>query len=101
MVQLIIEIDEETDRRLEAMAKSTGRGKSSVVQAAIDGFLHVEVESHPSADAKWPQRLPPLADQDVDALVREGIAAADAGDLIDHEELVAAIEARRTSRASD
>jgi predicted transcriptional regulator len=64
---MTLRLDEETSLALDALAKATDRSKSYLALRAIDEFIRLNA---------W----------QVDA-IREGIADADAGELLEHDEL--------------
>ncbi len=72
-------IREDLARRLESMAKTTHQSESSLVSQAIEDFLTVQ---------EWHIRA-----------IEEGIAAADKGDVVNHEEALAELK-RWGKRAS-
>ncbi|HED00202.1 MAG TPA: CopG family transcriptional regulator [Proteobacteria bacterium] len=72
-------IRKDLSKRLEQLAKTTKQSKSALASQAIEDFLTVQ-EWHILA-------------------IKEGIAAADAGDIIGHEEAVAELKKWR-QRAS-
>jgi len=59
-------------KRLETLAKTTRQSKSSLASQAIEEFLTIQ-EWHIQA-------------------IKEGIAAADKGDLVSHEEAIAELK---------
>jgi predicted transcriptional regulator len=65
-------IREDLSKRLERLAKTTKQSKVSLASQAIEDFLTVQ-EWHIQA-------------------IKEGIAAADAGDIVSHEEAVAKLK---------
>ena len=72
-------IREDLARRLESMAKTTRQSESSLVSQAIEDFLTVQ---------EWHIRA-----------IEEGIAAADRGEVVNHEEALAELK-RWGKRAS-
>jgi predicted transcriptional regulator len=65
-------IREDLSKRLERLAKTTKQSKVSLASQAIEDFLTVQ-EWHIQA-------------------IKEGIAAADSGDIVSHEEAVAKLK---------
>jgi RHH-type rel operon transcriptional repressor/antitoxin RelB len=65
-------IREDLAKRLESLAKTTHQSESSLASQAIEDFLTVQ-EWHIKA-------------------IREGIAAADTGDVVSHEEALAELK---------
>ena len=71
-------ISEELDRDLRKLSAATGRSKSWLVAEALQGYVDAEREF-------------------IEA-VEQGIQAADAGRLVDHEAVVAEFGRRQRSR---
>jgi len=67
MTTLSIRIDDETYSRLEALAESTDRSKTHLLKRALLEYLETN---------EWQV-----------AEIRRGVAEADAGELIDHEDV--------------
>lgn len=65
-------VDDDLARRLATLAKTVHQSKSSLASQAIEEFLTVQ-EWHIQA-------------------IKEGIEAADKGDIVSHEEAVAALK---------
>jgi predicted transcriptional regulator len=65
-------IREDLARRLESLVKITHQSESSLASQAIEGFLAVQ---------EWHIRA-----------INEGIAAADEGDVVSHEEALAELK---------
>jgi predicted transcriptional regulator len=65
-------IREDLARRLESLAKTVRQSKSSLASQAIEDFLTVQ---------EWHIRA-----------INEGIAAADEGDVVSHEEALAELK---------
>ena len=73
-----VRLKPEMESRLNELAAKTGRPKEELVEDAMTGYLALYSEPDPRF---------------MEA-VQKGIASADRGDLVDHEEVVARIEKR-------
>lgn len=74
MKPISISLDEVTAERLNALAQSQHRSRSAVVNEAIEQYLENEAR--------------------IVEAIKVGIADADAGNLIPHEEVMAELHAR-------
>ncbi|WP_417484062.1 CopG family ribbon-helix-helix protein [Maricaulis salignorans] len=74
MKPIFISLDDATGEKLDALAQSLGRSRSWVVRDAIEQYLENETR--------------------IIEAIKAGIADADAGNLIPHEELMAELHAR-------
>jgi len=73
-----VRLKPETESRLNELAAKTGRQPDELLEDAMAGYLALYSEPDPRF---------------IEA-VQKGIASADRGDLLDHEEVVARIEKR-------
>ena len=71
-ITLDVRIPAELDERLARLAVAHGKSKSRLVREALAGFV--------------------VTEEAFAAAVAEGLAAADAGDLIDHEQVMREVE---------
>ena len=73
-----VRLKPETESRLNELAAETGRPKDELVEDAMAGYLDLYLKQ----DARFQEA------------VQQGIASADRGDLLDHDDVVARIEKR-------
>jgi len=73
-----VRLEPETESRLNELAAKTGRPADELVEDAMAGYLDRYLEQ----EARFTEA------------VQKGIASADRGDLLDHDEVVARIEKR-------
>jgi predicted transcriptional regulator len=73
-VQINAEFPEELEAQLRSLAQDTGRSTGEIVVEAVRSYIDYETEFREA--------------------VEEGLRAAEAGDLVDHEEVVAQFEKR-------
>ncbi len=78
MTTLSIRIDDQTNLRLQQLAASTERSKTHLLKRALMDFLELN---------EWQV-----------AEIRRGVAEADAGDVVDHAEVVERWEAKLANR---
>ncbi len=76
--QLTIEVPVAVEQRLDELARSSSRTKRSLIQAALIAFLDLY---------EWQTEA-----------IRAGVADADAGRVVDHEEVAAWLESWGTER---
>lgn len=74
-----VRLDQETKAKLESLSRATRRSKSFLAAEAIGRYIADEAAFI--------------------AAVEEGIAAADRGELLDHEEVLGELADRRTRRS--
>ena len=73
-----VRLKPETESRLNELAARTGRPADELMEDAMAGYL----EHYQEQEARFTEA------------VQKGIASADRGDLLEHEEVVARIEKR-------